>query len=123
MKLIIRIIAIAGLTYLISPFTDWWVIIIIAFLVSFISPSSALNAFIAGFLGVGLVWMLHAWSLDIENASAFSSKISKIIEWSDPLYLVIASGVIGGGVAGFASISGTTFRQIFEKPKKKKVYH
>lgn len=123
MKLIIRIIVIGGLTYFLSPFGTWWLSMAIAFLVCFVSPSSGLNAFIAGFLGVGLTWMGHAWNLDVQNASAFSSKISEIMTVDDPIYLVLASGLIGGIAGGFSSLSGTFFRQLFQKPKKRSFYN
>jgi hypothetical protein len=122
MKLIIRILFIGALTYFLSPLFSWWTAMVVAFLVCFISPSSGLNAFVAGFLGVGLTWMGHAWSLDVKNQSAFSSKIAEIMQVSDPIILVLAAGLVGGLAGGFASLSGTTFRQLFIKPKKRSIY-
>ena len=94
----------------------------ISFLVCAISPSSGLNAFIAGFLGVGLTWMGYAWNLDVQNQSAFSVKIAEIMQVGDPLILVLVSGAVGGIAGGFAAISGTTFRQLFVKPKQNSLY-
>lgn len=123
MKLIIRIIVIGALTYFISPLSVWWTAMIIAFLVCFISHSSGLNAFIAGFLGVGLVWMGHAWNLDVQNESAFSSTIGEMMQLSDPIFLVLISGLVGGIAGAFASLTGTTLRQIFIKPKQRSLYN
>lgn len=122
MKLIIRIIAIGVLTYFLSPIGSWWMVMGISMIVCFVSPSSGLNAFVAGFLGVGLIWMGHAWNLDVQNASAFSSKIVEIMQLGDPIYLVLATGVIGGIAGGFAALTGTTFRQMFLKSKKRSYY-
>ena len=122
MKLIIRIIVIGALTYFISPFTVWWISMVIAFLVCYTSPSSGLNAFVSGFLGVGLVWMGHAWSIDVQNNSVFSEKIASYIGISDPILLVFAAGLVGGLAGGFAALSGTTFRQMFIKKKQRSVY-
>ncbi|SNS83607.1 hypothetical protein SAMN05421640_1446 [Ekhidna lutea] len=122
MKLIIRLIVIGALTYFLSPFTMWWVVMLIAFLVCYVSPSSGLNAFVAGFLGVGLVWMGHAWNLDVQNDSAFSSITAEIMQIGDPILLVFATGLIGGLAGGFAALSGTTFRQLFIKPKQRSLY-
>ena len=122
MKLIIRIILIGAITYFLSPFTDWWLCMVAAFIVSFASPSSGLNAFIAGFLGVGLVWMGQAWTLDVANASAFSSKIAEIMGINDTILLVLASGAIGGIAGGFAALSGKTFKGLLAKPKQKSLY-
>lgn len=122
MKLIIRIIAIAALTYFISPFGSWWIAMVASFLICFVSPSSGLNAFIAGFLGVGLVWIGHSWNLDVQNESAFSTQIAEIMQLPDPLFLVIASGIVGGLAGGFSSLAGTYFRKLFVKTKQKSMY-
>ncbi len=95
---------------------------VVAFLVSYISPSSGLNAFVAGFLGVGLVWMGHAWNIDVLNDSSFSTKVAEIMQVSDPILLVFATGLIGGLAGGFASLSGTSFRSLFIKPKQRSLY-
>lgn len=123
MKLIIRIIIIGALTYFLLPFSAWWMCMLIAFTICAISPSSGLNAFIAGFLGVGLTWMGHAWSLDVQNNSAFSGKIAEIMQLNDPIFLVLATGAIGGIAGGFSSLTGTTFRQMFLKQKKRSLYN
>ncbi len=122
MKLIIRLIVIGALTYFLSPISVWWIAMIIAFFVCYISPSSGLNAFVAGFLGVGLIWMGHAWNIDVINKSTFSSTVAEIMQLSDPIFLVFATGLIGGLAGGFASLSGTTFRQLFIKQKKRSLY-
>ena len=122
MKLIVRLIVISALTYFVSPFATWWIAMAIAFLVCYISPSSGLNAFVAGFLGVGLIWMGHAWNIDVQNQSAFSSTVAEIMQVKDPILLVFATGLIGGLAGGFASLSGTAFRQLFVKPKKRSLY-
>ena len=122
MKLIIRLILIGALTYFLSPISVWWTAMVVAFIVCYVSPSSGLNAFIAGFLGVGLVWMGHAWNIDVTNQSAFSSKIAEIMGVGEPILLVFASGLAGGLAGGFASISGTTFRQLFIKKKQRSMY-
>lgn len=122
MKLIIRLIFIGALTYLLSPVFTWWTAMVVAFIVCYISPSSGLNAFVAGFLGVGLVWMGHAWNLDVLNTSTFSNTIAEIMQVSDPILLVFATGLVGGLAGGFASLSGTFFRQLFLKSKKRSLY-
>ncbi len=122
MKLIIRIIAIGVLTYFVSPFGPWWIAMAISFLICTISPSSGLNAFIAGFLGIGLIWMGHAWNLDVQNQSALSTKMGEILLVGDPLMLVLITGAIGGIAGGFSAITGTTFRNLFKKSKQKSLY-
>ena len=122
MKLIIRLIIIGGLTYISSPFTAWWICMVIAFTVCYISSSTGLNAFVTGFLGVGLVWMGHAWNLDVINQSSFSSAIVNLFPVDDPIFLVFITGLVGGLAGGFAALSGTSFKQLFIKEKKRSLY-
>lgn len=123
MKLLFRLIAIGILTYFISPMAFWWVAMIIAFSVCFISPSSGLNAFVAGFLGVGLVWVGYSWSLDVANESNFSNIIVELFPVNESFYLILLTGLVGGLSGGFAALSGTTFRQMFIKEKKRSLYN
>jgi hypothetical protein len=123
MKLLIRLIVIGVLTYFISPFSSWWIAMAIAFAVCYISPSSGLNAFVAGFLGVGLVWVGLSWSLDVANQSAFSNTIVELFPLSESFFLILLTGLVGGIAGGFAALSGTTFRQMFVKEKKRSLYN
>jgi len=123
MKLIIRIIGIGAITYFVSPFGDWWLSMAISFIICFLIPSSGLIAFIAGFLGVGLVWLGHTWSLDVQNGSAFSSKIAEVMLVGEPLALVLIAGAIGGISGGLASLTGSSFRKLFAKKQKTSFYN
>lgn len=122
MKLILRIILIGAITYFLSALTFWWIGMLAAFIVCFLLPASGLIAFISGFLGAGLVWMGHAWTLDVANEGRFSSMIIELFPLNDPFMLIVASGLIGGLSAGFAAISGTSFRKLFLKEKQRGVY-
>lgn len=123
MKTILRIVLIALLTYFLSAFMPWWVCAVFAFLVCFGLPSSMLNAFIVGFLGVGLVWISQAWTLDVANNSNFSTLIAQIMKLDNPFLLILITGAIGALVGGFGAMSGASLRHIFMKPVKKGMYH
>ncbi|MEQ9404530.1 MAG: hypothetical protein RIM99_13130 [Cyclobacteriaceae bacterium] len=122
MKLIIRIILIGALTYFLSPFLHWWTGMVVAMVVCALSPSTLLNAFVAGFLGVGLVWLGSAWVLDVANESAFSSVIVQLFPIEDPVLLVLLAGLIGGISGGLAGTTGASFRHIFQKKKQQGYY-
>lgn len=123
MKFIIRIILIAGLSYAAMMVLPWWGVAVAAALISFLIPGHGFNVFVSGFLGVGLLWLAYAWKVDVENNSIISEKVVTLFPVSDVLLLVIATGVIGGIVGAFSSLTGNTFRQIFMKKKKKSYYN
>lgn len=96
---------------------------ICSFVISFIIQGNNINAFISGFLGIGLLWMVMAWKLNVETNSIMSSKVVQLIEVvDDPNTLIIVTGIIGGMVGGFSAFSGNSFRQIFIKKKKPSLY-
>lgn len=125
MKLILRIILIGAITYLLSPYISWWTGMVAAFLVCMAMPSTLLNAFVAGFLGVGMVWMGQAWVLDVANSSAFTEVIVELLQVpliDEPFSLILATGLIGGLSGGFGGASGASLRHVFKKKKQQGYY-
>ncbi|MEP1094211.1 MAG: hypothetical protein ABJG78_03835 [Cyclobacteriaceae bacterium] len=125
MKLILRIILIAAITYVFSPYFTWWTGMGAAFLICLAMPSTLLNAFVAGFLGVGLVWTGEALVLDVANKSVFTEVIIELLSVpliDNPLTLVVATGLIGGLSGGFAGTSGASLRHVFKKNKPQGYY-
>lgn len=123
MKLIIRIILIGTITYALSPFLAWWTGMGAALFICILLPSTLLNAFIAGFLGVGLIWLGQAWVLDVANESAFTNLIVQLFPVDDPILLVLITGLIGGVSGGVASITGSSFRHLFQKKQQRGYYN
>lgn len=122
MKLIVKVMLTAALAYLAGMYLPWWGVMVVAAVVSLIIPTSGFSAFVSGFIGVGLLWMVLAWKIDIESQGVLSGKVASLFGLSDPIYLVIASGVVGAVAGGFGSVTGNSFRQIFMKKKKASLY-
>ncbi|MFT6867862.1 MAG: ABC-type iron transport system FetAB permease component [Cyclobacteriaceae bacterium] len=122
MKLAIRLLLIGSLTYILSIHAPWWTLFVITFVVTFFIHGSGLNAFISGFLGVGIVWIAIAWYLDFKSEHVFSDKIVQLFPVDQSIYLVVISGLIGGICGGFGSLTGNSFKQLFIKKQKKSFY-
>ena len=122
MKLILKIVAIGLLTYFLSPLTFWWIAMLISFVVCASVPSNMLTGFIAGFLGVGLVWAGYTFYLDNNNASVFTGMIAELFPVSG-FQMILVAGGIGGLAGGLAGMTGVTFRQLFAKQKQQGYYH
>lgn len=123
MKLIIRIILIAIIGFFASSMISWWVLVPVAFLISFFVYGNNFASFLSGFLGGGLLWMGYAWKLDVESSQIMSEQITSILNFSDPMILIIITGVIGAFLGGFGALSGNNLRLIFVKKKKSGLYH
>jgi len=122
MKVIIKAILIAGLCYLMGGLMPWWGGVVIAALVSLSIPTTSFSAFVSGFIGVGLLWMVLAWTIDIESQGLLTDKVATVFNAADSIYLVVGAGAIGAFAGGLGSVTGNSFRQIFMKKKKPDTY-
>lgn len=122
MKILLRIILISLLSYFVPFIMPWWTLAFFAMVLGFLISGHGLNSFISGFLGGGAVWLVLAWKIDNETQSILSSKLVQLFPFSDVIYLVIVSGLIGGLICGFGMLTGTSFRQIFTKKKSRSLY-
>ncbi|WP_456459552.1 hypothetical protein [Reichenbachiella sp.] len=113
---------ISTLTYLLGLIAPWWLAIIAAALVAFFMPGNNFNAFLSGFMGVGLVWMVMAWKVDVETNSIMSNKMVQIFPVDDVSMLIIITAIIGGMAGALGAFTGNSFRQIFVKKKEKSFY-
>lgn len=123
MIFIIRLILISITCFVAGLFYPWWSIILCTVIVSFFMPGNNFNAFLSGLLGVGLLWLIMAWKVDISVNSIISSKIVQLFPpIDDTMTLVIATGILGGITGGLSAFTGNSFRQIFMRKKKKSIY-
>ena len=122
MQFIIKILIITLLGYLCSMFMPWWTLIIMTALVTFVIPGNNFNAFLSGFLAIGLLWLIMAWKTDIETESVISSKVVVLFGKEDVNILILATGLVGALAGGLGAFTGNSFRQLFLKKKEKSFY-
>lgn len=107
---LISIILTATLAGLLQLFLPWWIIAVVAFVVAFAVKQSGGMAFLSGFTGVFLLWVIYAFTLSSANDNILASRVAELLK---PLthgviaMLYVLSGVIGGLIAGFAALSGS----------------
>ncbi len=122
MKLIVKIILIAALTYFGGFILPWWTVMLSAFFICFLIDGSVIGSFVSGFLGGGIIWLGYSWYLDIKTASIMSSKIIEMFPLEDKIMLVIISGVIGAIAGGVSGVAGNNFKKLFIRKKVKSFY-
>lgn len=123
MKFIAKIIVIAGLSYIAELFFPWWSVVVCAFLVNFLLPTKGFNAFLSGFLGVGLLWLMFAWAIDADTNSILSAKVAMLFQLSSSSLMVAVTGLVGGITGGFAALTGSLLRNINRKEPAKPGYY
>ena len=108
MKLISAIITIILLSAILENSLPWWIIAPVAFAVSYLFKLKWHQAFLAGFLGLFILWAGMAFFIDRSNEHILSSKVSVLIlKSSKPFVLIAITGLIGGLVAGFGGLAGS----------------
>jgi len=103
-EFIIQVVIIALLGYLLELFFPWWSIAIAAALVGTFLRSKA--NFWAGFMGIGILWLLASLLIDLTSPSQLADKVAGIL-MMNKIILLIVTTLIGALVGGFACYTGS----------------
>jgi ABC-type antimicrobial peptide transport system permease subunit len=112
-KFITQAVAIALIAALLQYFLPWWTMAVGAFAVGFLFAESGWRSFLAGLLGVGLLWLVVAFVIDVQTQSILTDKVARLFPTRSAWLLLILTSLIGGLVGGFASLTGSilTYRK------------
>jgi len=111
MKFLTATFLTALLAFISGLFLPWWGIAITSLLVAVLVHQKAGKAFLAGMLGVFLLWAGLAWWIDMKNNGVLSKKVAAVLPLGgNALLLILLTGFVGGLVAGFAAMSGSFLR-------------
>lgn len=95
-----------------AMFLPWWCIAPIAFISSMLIVQTPFKAFLSGFLAIFLLWVIQSYLLSSGNHHILAHKLSILIVKMDrPPVLFFVTGLIGGLVAGFASLTAAYLRK------------
>lgn len=112
MKFLTSFLLTAFLSYVGGLYFDWWIIAVVAFLVSAIIPLKGFHAFLAGFSSLFLLWGILAWMKDAGNEHLLSAKVAEILFKSpSSTLLVFVTALIAGLVGGFAALTASFTRK------------
>jgi hypothetical protein len=110
MRLLVSILLIALFSFIAGMFLPWWSLAIIAFAVGLLVPQRLWKSFLAGFLGIFLLWLVLALWLDLGNEQLLSRKIAELMHLPSSFLLVLITALVGGLTGGFAALSGGSLR-------------
>lgn len=107
MKFLIQIIATIIICFLLQTFLPWWTLAIGVLGVAFSVGNKPWISFVAGFVGVGILWFGMAYYIDQTTHSILTEKVNKLL----PLNSLVLTTLIGGLVGGFAALTGALLKQ------------
>jgi hypothetical protein len=112
MKLLVAIILTVLLSLLVGLYLPWWSIAIAAFISVLLIPMKSGKAFLAGFIGVFILWAVLAFMIDIKNQHLLSVKIAEIFPLGgSSIALILITAFIGALVGGMASLTASFLRK------------
>jgi hypothetical protein len=118
MKLATAIFLTAFLGFVIGLFTNlpWWSFIFTSFIVAMSVHQKATKAFVAGFVGLFVLWAFLAILKDTANEHILSTKVAKLFPLGGSYWLLILiTAFIGGLVSGLAATAGSNMRKSGDK--------
>lgn len=105
-------IIVSIIALILQQFLPWWSIGIAGFLFGFLIDQRRKMAFINGFLGIFLLWGGTATYIYIVNDGVLANRLALMTGFPHGILLIIITGLIGGVIAGLASLSGRYLREI-----------
>ncbi len=94
----------------------WWSFAITSFIIAIAIHQKAGKAFLAGFLGLFLLWSILAIVIDSANDHILATKVATILPLGGSYWvLILLTGIIGGLVSGLAALTGSYMRQTSKK--------
>ena len=113
MKFFAAMILTALISFVACLFFPWWTIGVAAFLVAALIHQQPGKAWLAGFLGLFILWTVLAIWKDNSNEGILSKRIAELFPLGGSSFmLIIVTGLIGALVAGMAALSASYLRNI-----------
>ena len=111
MKFFSAMVLTALISFVACLFFPWWSIALAAFLVAALIHQQPGKAWLAGFLGLFILWTVLAIWKDNSNEGILSKRIAELFPLGGSSFmLIIVTGLIGALVAGMAALSASYFR-------------
>lgn len=111
MRLLLTALTIAAIAFLAEWFAPWWTAILVAAIAGYFSGLRPGRAFLAGFLGLGILWMTVFLWRDIPNDHILSERMGKLFSLPSYLFYLIVTVVVGALLGGLGSWSTALLRR------------
>ena len=114
MKFIIAILLTIGLGFIAHQLMPWWVIVIVAALVTAGMGLKTGTSFLTGFLGAALLWGIYATWINMGNDGILAARIGTLLGGLGGASLIMITALLAGIVGGLGGLTGSLGRQLFE---------
>mgnify|MGYP000710597895 CR=1 FL=1 len=108
-----RTFIIALLSFVAQLFMPFWIVAVIAAIVSLLTADSAVSGFASGSLAISTLWLIAILYLDISTFSVLTNKMTAIFSLPSKTYLILSTVSIGALLGGMGAATGALLRQLF----------
>jgi hypothetical protein len=116
MKTFYYILTVAVLCAVLQFWLPWWIIVVVSFLLGYMSAPHKWLAFWAGFTGVFLLWCAMALIAESKADISIAALLGNLLGNIPGFAVVILTGVTGGICAGLGGLLGRWTKELFSKP-------
>ncbi|WP_266362250.1 hypothetical protein [Tellurirhabdus rosea] len=96
-------------------FLPWWIIGVIAFAVCYWRSPGGGRAFLNGFLGIAVVWLVYALVQHTQTGGLLTGRMALLIFKTENGWLMLlVTTLVGGLVGGLSGLAGYQVRQVFQ---------
>lgn len=113
MRFIKSLLSIMIAAALVIYFLPWWMAAVVCFLISFIAGLRPAKAFLAGCLGIGLLWLGIVLLADMPNEHILSRKMAVLFRLPGYIWFIIVTVLVGALTGGLPAWSGALARKAF----------
>lgn len=115
MRLILTILFIAIIGAIVEWTTAiWWTAALVAGIAGAFSRLRTGQAFLAGFLGIALMWPTFALWRDTANHHLLSGKMAMVLHLPSYLLYILVTFILGGIIGGLPAWAGAHLRVMFQ---------
>jgi hypothetical protein len=111
MRFLLSVLLIALLSGLLELILPWWSVALVSFAVSLIVAQRPSKAFLMGFAGVGLCWLVIALLHDQANDHILSVRMAQLFKLPNYGLFILVTVVVGGLVGGMSSWAGALIKR------------
>jgi len=98
------------LSLILQFFLPWWIIALVSFGLAFWKARTGSQAFGQGFLAIFVLWVSMGLVHSLPNENLLANRVAEMLtlpaasfNW---IIVLLATGLVGGLVAGFAALAG-----------------
>ena len=109
MRFPVQILIIVVFGSFMELFLPWWSVAIAAF-AGGILLTTRMN-FLAGFLAIGMLWLIKALIMDLSSESDLADRVARIFMLHNKAILLLVTFLLSGLVGGFAAQTGGALKR------------